>query len=108
MAGVSDLRRVLQCGGGGGPLGSAPISGSGTTLLTAPLPFSVSVRWPLGSPVSAEEAGRHPRWSACPLGRSACWPLGTLAPVPSRALTSAPIPALVPGRRLGGGLRAAF
>lgn len=73
-----------------------------------PPPCSVSILWPPGSHVSAEEAGQHPQWSACPLGRSACWPLGTLALIPSHALTSAPLPALVPGRRLGGGLRAAF
>lgn len=74
MAGVSDLRRVLQCGVGGGLLGAPRFPGL-AQLSSLPLPFSVSIRWPRGSHVSAEEAGRDPQWSACPLGRSACWPL---------------------------------
>ena len=102
VAGVSDLRRVLQCGGGGWPSWEHP---DFRVWHRSHFPPALLCVHPVASglPVSAEEAGRHPRWSACPLGRSACWPLGTLAPVPSQGLTSAPLPALVPGRRLGGG-----
>lgn len=92
MAGVSDLCWVLQCGGGVWALRSTLVSGS-ALLSWLPRPFS---QCPSGGLLASLSPVRRLACipdGLCPLGWSACWPLGTLAPAPSHTLTSVPLPA---------------